>query len=102
MRDGRCGSAEFLAMSKLSRSVLETLWADQEFVLSRLMRDDGPVLVLATALEQPAAETLGRLEHAYSLREVLDPGWAVRPLELVHYDGRPALLLRDPGGELLE
>ena len=89
-------------MSKLSRSVLDTLWADQAFVLSRLMRDEGPVLVLATALEQPPAETVARLEHAYSLREVLDPGWAVRPLELVHYDGRPALLLGDPGGELLE
>src|ERR1700758_3432908 len=89
-------------MSKLSRSVLETLWTGQEFVLSRLMRDDGPVLVLATALEQPTAETLRRLEHAYSLREALDPGWAVRPLELVHYNGRPALLLGDPGGQLLE
>src|SRR5246500_1615808 len=89
-------------MSKLSRSVLETLWTGQEFVLSRLMRDDGPVLVLATASEQPTAETLRRLEHAYSLREALDPSWAVRPLELVHYDGRPALLLGDPGGQLLE
>ena len=89
-------------MSKVSRPGLETLWADQEFVLSRLTRNVGPVLVLATALEQPSAETLGRLEHAYSLRELLDPAWAVRPLEFVHCDGRPALLLGDPGGELLE
>jgi len=89
-------------MSKVSGFKLETLRADQEFVLFRLMRDDGPVLVLATAWEQPAPETLGRLEHAYSLREVLDPAWTVRPLELVHFDGRPALLFEDPGGELLE
>jgi len=82
--------------------MLETLRADQEFVLSRLMRDDGPVLVLATASEEPATETLRRLGHAYSLRELLDPAWIVRPLESVHLDGRPALLLEDPGGELLE
>ena len=63
MRDGWCGSAEFIARSKVSGSRLEKLRADQEFVLSRLRRDDGSVLLLATASEQLATETVRRLER---------------------------------------
>ena len=102
MQDGRCGSAEVLAMPKVSRFVLETLREDQEFVLSRVMRDNGPVLVLATALEEPSPETVARLQHAYSLRAELDSAWTARPLELVHFNSRPALTMEDPGADLLE
>jgi serine/threonine protein kinase len=42
-----------------------------------------------------------RLKHEYSLRSDLDSGWAVLPVALVHYEGRPALVLEDPGGEPL-
>jgi serine/threonine protein kinase len=52
-------------------------------------------------LAQPAPGSLQRLEHAYGLREELDPAWAARPLELVWNQGRPALVLEDPGGEPL-
>src|SRR5439155_18346936 len=69
----------------------------------RRMRDGerSPLLVLSPALAQPALGSLRRLEHAYGLRDELDPAWAVRPLALVHHHGRPTLLLEDPGGELL-
>jgi predicted ATPase/signal transduction histidine kinase/GAF domain-containing protein len=89
-------------MPKVSRSILEVLREDQEFVLSRVLRHDERVLLLAPASEHPSPETIARLEYAYSLREELDPAWAARPLELTHHDGRPALLMEDPGGELLE
>src|SRR4029077_8130921 len=35
------------------------------------------------------------------LRDELNPTWAVRPLELAQSQGRPTLLLEDPGGEPL-
>ena len=41
------------------------------------------------------------LEHEHSLRDELDPAWALRPLALTTLEGRPALVLEDPGGELL-
>ena len=90
-------------MTELSGSVFEQVWQDGEFVLSRRMRDGerSPLLVLSPALAQPALGSLRRLEHAYGLRDELDPAWAVRPLALVHHHGRPTLLLEDPGGELL-
>ena len=90
-------------MTELSRSRLEPLWEDGEFILSRSVRDGNlsPILVEAPALEQPAPSSLQRLDHAYELRDELDPAWAARPLELVHHHGRSMLLLEDPGGELL-
>jgi hypothetical protein len=60
-----------------------------------------PVLVVTPALAQPAPATLTRLEHAYAFRDELDGAWAARPLALMHHQGRPTLLLDDPGGELL-
>jgi hypothetical protein len=60
------------------------------------------VLVLATASEQPAPGIITRLEHEYSLRDELDSDWAVRPLTLIRREGRPMLLLEDPGGEPLD
>src|SRR5262249_37396407 len=90
-------------MMELSHSVPEPLWGDGEFILFRGVRDGdlSPILVETPALEQPAPGSLQRLEHAYGLREELDPAWAVQPLELVWNQGRPTLLSADPGGELL-
>src|SRR5262245_11593079 len=59
-------------------------------------------MVVAPASEYPALGSLTRLEHAYALRGALDPTWAARPVALVHHQGRPVLLLEDPGGEVLE
>ncbi|MBV8414091.1 MAG: serine/threonine-protein kinase PknK, partial [Verrucomicrobia bacterium] len=55
------------------------------------------VLVLAPALARPALGTLERLEHEYSLRDELDPDWAVRPIGLTYHWERTVLALEDPG-----
>jgi serine/threonine protein kinase len=91
-------------MTELTSFILERLCGDGEFVLFRGKRrtDLAQVLVLAPALEQPVPRTIARLQHAYSLAGQLDPAWAARPLELVHHEGRPALLMEDPGGDPLE
>jgi hypothetical protein len=41
------------------------------------------------------------LEHELALRAELDSTWAVRPLVISHYRGRPALVLEDQQGEPL-
>jgi serine/threonine protein kinase len=60
------------------------------------------MLVLAPVSDQPESSSLQRLEHEYSLRDELDPEWAIRALELVRYEGRPILLFADPGGDFLD
>src|SRR5262245_2984545 len=87
-------------MTERLHSRLEPLWNDGEFILSRDVRDGdrSPILVETPALAQPAPGSLQWLEHAYGLRDELDPAWAARPLELVWTHGRPTLLLEDPGG----
>jgi serine/threonine protein kinase len=85
----------------LSGHADEILWEDGELVLSRSVWD-GELLPLPTAMPsstQPSPETLRRLQHAYSLREELDPAWASRPSRLEFYQGRLALFSEDPGGE---
>jgi serine/threonine protein kinase len=81
----------------------ETLWENGEFVLCRGVQDGEPFPLLAAmpSLAQPSPETLARLQHAYALREELDPAWAARPLRLELQQGRLTLLMEDPGGELL-
>jgi serine/threonine protein kinase len=90
-------------MTELTSFLLERLWEDGELVLFRGKRDTDlmRVLVAAPALKQPAPEAIARLQHAYSLAGELDPVWATRPLELVRHEGRPALLMEDPGGDPL-
>ncbi|MBV8331068.1 MAG: hypothetical protein JOZ61_11465, partial [Verrucomicrobia bacterium] len=111
-------------MIELSRYAFESLRTDQEFILYRARRsgleketpssvgredvgspsvalakeEPSSILVLAPALEQPELGTLQRLEHEYSLRDELDPEWAVRPIELSYHWDRPVLVLEDPGG----
>ena len=84
-------------------SDFETLWNDGEFRLSRSAKAGAscPVLVLTSAVDQPAPSSSARLEHAYDLRSELDPSWAARPLELIHDHGKPALVIEDHGGEVL-
>ena len=86
-----------------SHEAMETLWDDDEFVLSRRPRSDvsPALLILAPTSAHPSRASMLRLERAYSLRGELDRAWAVLPRELVNLDGRPCLLLDDPGGELL-
>jgi predicted ATPase len=91
------------AVTTSSGHARETLWEDGEFVLSRGVWDgEGlPLLVVMPSSAQPSPETLARLQHAYALREELDPAWAARPLRLELHKGRLTLLNEDPGGEPL-
>ena len=75
-----------------------------EFVLYRV-RQPGVAqarLALTPASDAPASSSLAQLQLEFSLREELDPQWAARPLEMLRHEGRPFLLLQDPGGEPLE
>src|ERR1700732_1661104 len=87
-------------MTASSGRVYETLWDDGEFVLSRGVwnGEPSPLLAVAPSSGQPSPETLARLQHAYALREELDPAWAARPLRLQRQQGQLTLLMEDPGG----
>jgi hypothetical protein len=83
---------------------LETLLEDGEFVLCRRGQTTVPArsaLVVMPRSEHPRSEVVRMLEHEYSLRDALDPVWAVRSVALTTHEGRAALVLEDPGGELL-
>jgi len=83
---------------------LELVRQDPEFVLYRGQRetDDAAILLLTLAAEHPAADSLERIEHEHSLKDELAAEWAARPLSVVRQDGRPMLVLVDPGGEFLD
>ncbi len=86
-----------------SEYAVDTLHQDGEFLLRRGRRSSAPsVLEVMPATDHPAPETFRRLEREYALRADLDSAWAVRPLELSRRDGRPVLVLEDPGGESLD
>ena len=86
---------------------LQILCADSERVFCREWRPDAdgnlrPVLLVSPAAEHAIPAILDRLAHEYELKDELEGGWAIRPLELVREDGRTVLVLEDPGGEPLE
>jgi PAS domain S-box-containing protein len=85
----------------------QVLWEDGERVFRRGWRldDNGrrrAVLIVAPAAEHPSRSSLDRLTHEYELKDQLDAGWAVRPLDLVRDAGRTALVLEDVDGEPLD
>jgi len=89
----------------LSRYVFETLRQDDDlaFCRGRMDGSDLPdILSVASVSEHPVAGILERLEHEYSLRDELDSDWAARPLALGRREGRPILILEDPGGEPMD
>ena len=106
-RTDRLSVAEEAAMIDLAAYVLEPLWQEGAYLLSRGQPQDRragrvpAVLVVAPVGDHPAPASLRRIEHEYALRAELDPAWAVRPLALAQHQGRPVLVLADPGGEPL-
>ena len=95
------------ATLQLADGTHQTLRDDGEFALYRVSwrgstGETLPRLVVATVREDTAPRSLRRMEHEYSLRAELDPAWAVRPVALSDYLGRPVLVLEDPGGETLD
>src|SRR6202043_3106075 len=90
---------------ELKKYLFETLREDEEFAFCRGRKDDGElptILLVAPVSEHPVPGILVRLEHEYALRDELDSDWAARPLTLVRREGRPMLILEDPGGEPLD
>ena len=90
-------------MMDLWNYTFETIWDDGTFILSRAISpgQTSPILVAAPAQAQPTTMNVAQLEHAYALRNEIETSWAARPFELVHHQGKPALLMENPGGELL-
>src|SRR5262249_43438193 len=90
---------------QLSEYSLECLRDDGEFTLYRgHAKQQGPpsVLLLTPASTRPSPETLKKLDHEYSLRDALNPAWAVRPLEVSERSGQATLVFEDPGGATLD
>jgi serine/threonine protein kinase len=87
---------------------LEPLRKDGEFVLYRGLRLNnsvtGPssILALSPIMERPAPATLKKIEHEFSLKDDLDPAWAIRPIAFTQQRSRPTLLFEDPHGEPLD
>jgi PAS domain S-box-containing protein len=77
---------------------------DGEFVILRGGLKGSPlsVLLMAPASDHPSPAGLEQMNQAYALRNELDSAWAARPLDLADYRGRQALVLEDPGGDILE
>src|SRR5206468_9452675 len=85
---------------------LQVLWEDGGLAFCRGWRhiaegERNGVLVVLPTSEQPTPATLDRLANEYSLKDELESTWAVLPQDLVRDRGRTALVLVDPGGELL-
>ena len=82
---------------------LEVLRADTSFVLFRERTLDGQPIQLILAVKPGIAQSdlMDSLERELALARWLDADWAIRPRARARFDGRLALLLDDPGGELL-
>src|SRR6516164_6036115 len=91
----------------LSEYRLETLHQDGEFILYRGLRqtkaETSPpsILALSPVTEHPAPPTIKKIEHEFSLKDELDPAWAIRPIALAQLQSRTMLVFEDPDGEPL-
>src|ERR1700674_3788865 len=83
-------------MNELSGYVFSPL-REGDIALSR-GSGDGLTPILLVAAEEPTPGCVERLEHEYALKCELDAGWAARPVALMRYNDRMALVLEDPGG----
>ena len=81
----------------------ELLHHEAAFDLYRVHEPVGgePRLLKVLVAEQ-AGSAAAQLGHEHALKDSLDAAWAVQPLALVRWEGRPALLLADPGGVPLD
>src|ERR1700733_5604902 len=92
----------------LSQYRLESLHQDGEFILYRGLRqtkaETSPrsILALSSVMERPAPATIKKIEHEFSLRDELNPAWAIRPIALAQQQSRAILVFEDPDGEPLD
>jgi Protein kinase domain len=85
---------------------IETLLQDRDIALRRIrrepsVRDQGHMSTMLTASERVVPDRLTGLAFEFSLAELLDRDWALRPLELLEEHARTTLIFEDPGGEIL-
>lgn len=94
-------------MMDLSQYRLEALRQDGEFILCRGLRSNKAetsppsILALLPAIEHPAPATIKKMEHEFSLKDELDPAWAICPIAQTQYQGRTMMVFEDPTGEPL-
>jgi hypothetical protein len=87
---------------ELSQYRLELLRKDGEFVLYRglaqIAAETSPpsILALSPIMEHPAPATIKKIRHEFSLKDDLDPAWAIRPIALTQQQSRSMLLFRIP------
>ena len=62
---------------------------------------DGESVLTVSPSKAPSAAIIAQLERSFALRDEIEDGWAERPTELAHVHGRPILMMRDPGGQVL-
>jgi predicted ATPase/signal transduction histidine kinase len=86
-------------MVEISKYLFEYLLTDGEFNLyrGRGTEDLRSILVVAPVLRRPDREAVRRLEHEYSLLEGLELDCTLKPLRLIHDEGRIMLVFEDPG-----
>jgi len=95
-------------VTDLSQYRLETLHQDGEFILYRGLRptkaETSPpsILALSPVMERPVPATIKKMEHEFSLKDELDPAWAVRPIAFAQQQSRTMLVFEDPNGEPLD
>ena len=93
-----------MATTELSGYVTKPVREGMDFNHYRGRQDcsPSPLLAVGLAAEQPSPQSLGRLEHQYSLAAELDPALGVKLLALSRHEGWTMLVLKDPRGKRLD
>jgi serine/threonine protein kinase len=95
-------------LMNLSQYRLEPLHRGGEFILYRGLRqgkaETSPpsILALSPAMEPPTPATIRKIEHEFSLKDELNPAWAIQPIALTHEQSRTMLVLEDRDAEPLD
>ena len=85
-------------------TITEALYEGQRTTLLRavLSADGRPVILKVLDPRRSRPRDIERLKHEYEIGKMLDSGAAVKPLALETYQGMPALILEDFGGQSLD
>ena len=92
-------------MTELTSFMLERLWEDGELVLFRGKRDAGLAVSACSGASSGATSAGGHCATASRVFARRGDGSRLGgspPDKLVHHEGRPALVMEDPGGDPLE
>ncbi|WP_437594472.1 sensor histidine kinase [Sorangium sp. So ce1000] len=85
-------------------AIIETLHEGQQTILLRAIRsaDGRPVILKVLDPRRSRPKDIDRLKHEYAIGEALSHEAIVKPLALETYEGLPALVMEDFGGEPLD